>query len=632
MHTYIHTHIHTHTHTHTFKDTHKTGSHTQIGTHTDTHTDTHTIETATNISELFICEAAIIKNKHTQSLKEFQNLIEKAVSLSIEKGDILERLQALEDMCEQLASKELFDDADKQHLNILNLRSTLRVCVSSLSENTDIIQQVCASMQQIADHRLQLLESLMPRIDSIRNTIERESRIHIDSTKSRLKVLYDLLQLEQDRVSRILSNFKLQMDIYNNEYLQVTGALDAQTEEIRRERSEAVAELSETEEQISELERQLALLYEKKNKLKGVISGADASIEVHRCEFSSDFSRLESMSTSLSVVESDLKMEQAHLDRMKVSYSEEDSHSHEIVCYYERERYVCDDLDSVITHTISVTKQEVSNRLKWINNDFIFIQRKMDTETRLCECVSRVNEIEDLIRIDEEECVCIRDRVCGLEQRLSSLQIEKRKSIANRSFKDAARITAQIKTITERLTTSEDDLTNLTNTLNNNRQNLISLQSEEKEVRVCVCVCVKEVHFSFIKSVKEKGDEIAKICVEILIYIDTHTHTHTHTHTDTHTCTNIDVLNDIVSILKEEVYILFYCSKILLKLYQHDDHQQSDIPHHQFDFSLWAIDLEDRVKELVETRKHEKKENQQNAILNNNTDDTHTHTHTHTHK
>eukprot|EP00914_Ancora_sagittata_P034456 GHVO01069586.1.p1 GENE.GHVO01069586.1~~GHVO01069586.1.p1 ORF type:complete len:627 (+),score=181.09 GHVO01069586.1:50-1930(+) len=368
-------------------------------------------------------------------------------------------------------------------MNTELMRSLIALCTSIHADSSCCILNTMIDRGKIID---QLSLSTGGSVDK---AIE-EERATYAGRMGKLGEDTDQIQLEDERLTMTREHVNKQREALIREQQEINDAVDGQTIKVREQRDLATVKKKGVDDEIKDLEKILAEKTEERREYENIINTCDIEISGVKAKYRKQLNRISKVEHELCEAERDLEGEvRMHEKRKEIRDGA-----------MEREK---DRHNKVMQETADI---EAMNR--WLSREKTRSERVKGGGERILEeesasCPSSLfverSQIWEQVEIKENEkkrlsgeCDQIqkdmrhlRSRVSQYEMRKPELSEERKGAVANRAFREASRITAEIKEVEDGLAVARKELIDVQGRMEKTSTALNTADDEIQSLREC---------------------------------------------------------------------------------------------------------------------------------------------------
>lgn len=424
------------------------------------------------------------------SIEEQRALLEKQAAtlsksqqLADEVEGLRQRLARTEAEQNGLCDSERFEEAGALDSVIQDLKDAIAKQLEEVAASGRQMEGLVRDALDVARARQQLTEHALLKMEALQVEGTEAQEAATERSVRRLASESARLESERKRIGLAESHIEKDRKFLNEEWQQVTEAIDQETTDHKQERETAASSRDELDKEIEELKRTLERKLEQRRTLTEVIDSCDIRIASIRSKFEKQLTRLEGKQRRVEEaekeIESDLsqvKQMAAELEKERQAISERNEHAQQQMAELQSEgrrlkklrRFSasCVQMRVVWAKLLEPTQEIVEEaRGNW------------DKATRARQ------QLAEKAASQEEEAARLRSQLDAAVQVLPSLEAAKKTAVAARSFKEAGRLTEEIKRREEEKRTAEVELENMQGGLAALGESLESCRRQEESAQ-----------------------------------------------------------------------------------------------------------------------------------------------------
>ncbi|CAE7241350.1 AL1 [Symbiodinium pilosum] len=284
------------------------------------------------------------------------------------------------------------------------------------------------------------------------------------------------MDLAQSHIEKDSQNLK-------EEWQQVTEAIDQQTTEDAAERDRAAKERAALDEEIQELERRLAQKLEQRKTLTEVIDSCDIRISCIRSKFEKQLGRLEGKQKRLEEAQKEVEVDSQQVCQMEAELQKDREALREQELQHQQQ------MRDIRRASRELQKQRcflsgiIQRRVVWQRLMEPHRESLHEARQKWEETTQRCMELSTSSASQEAAAAKLRSQIDATVEVLPSLEAEKKLAVASRSFKEAGRLTEEIRRREEGKKKIEAELESLQAGLATAREELASCRRNEQDAQ-----------------------------------------------------------------------------------------------------------------------------------------------------
>ncbi|CAJ1327572.1 unnamed protein product [Effrenium voratum] len=423
-----------------------------------------------------------------ESEKEHRRLLEAEASCLSASQQTAENITALRAKLEKteaeqnsLCDKEQYEEADALDVTIQELKDKISKEFEEVASGAKKLVTFAGSLLSLSRDRASLAKQALDRVEALQ--LEGDEAFKTTEERCQRRLSAEQARLESERKRMDLAESHIQKDSANlqEEWQQVNEAIDQQTVEDVDERDTAMAKRSELDEEIRELERLLAKKLEQRKELTQVIDSCDIRVASIRSKFEKQLGRLEGKQKRLEEAQKEMEVDSQQVSQMEAELEKEREALKDQETYHRQQmkeiRKASKDLRRQRWFQSEVIQRRVVwQRLMEPHRDSLNEARKgWEQATQKC------GELSARSASQEAEAAKLRSQIDASVQALPSLEAEKKLAVASRSFKEAGRLTEEIRRREEGKKKFEAELESLQAELASAREALAECRQSEQD-------------------------------------------------------------------------------------------------------------------------------------------------------
>jgi hypothetical protein len=388
---------------------------------------------------------------------EIQSLTQQLAELRIQKETASDELEAFLNEQTVLCENERFEEAELLDIEIQRVRDDL------FDLNSMILESVPTKLR---DAKSQLRAMHVTQLDLQRSMLA-ERKTQLESANAEMDEACQSLSHRLATIEEVDTQFvardedlKAKEAILAAKRQEVDSAILAESEKVVADKARAEKESAALEIRIEELQRELAQAMADRSQCAMIISASDLRLStIRNVEFARDLEELAEMEAEVSAATAALTEEKSVLGGghfASVELELETLETERVAVLAAAESEVADLTKEVNDWGILVT-------LDRENSEFyatIDAQLAPLTKTYL-EASEYCLFMAETTKSAESQTDTFKSRVAAMKAGLPALEAAKREAVANRSFKEAKELAAELKDITEELEAAEQTLNEL---------------------------------------------------------------------------------------------------------------------------------------------------------------------------
>jgi len=436
------------------------------------------------------CVRQWLEDRLDDSDKEQFNLLEaqaSCLSASQKMADNIaefrQQLAEIEAEQNRLCDAEQFEEADALDAAIQELKDKISKELEEVALGAKKMITFAESLLSLTRDRVVTANQAFDRAEvlqkegaeAFQKTEDRCHR-HLQAEEARIEAERKRMDLAQSHIEKDSQNLK-------EEWQQVTEAIDQQTTEDTAERDKAALERAALDEEIQELERRLSQKLEQRKSLTEVVDSCDIRIACIRAKFEKQLGRLEGKQKRLEEAQREVEVDSQQVQQMEAELGKERQ------ALREQELQHQDQMKDIRRASRELRKQRwflstiIQRRVVWqrlmepYRDSLNEARQKWEQSTQKCA------ELSTSSMSQEAEAAKLRSQIDATAQALPGLEAEKKLAVASRSFKEAGRLTEEIRRREEGKKKFEQELESLQAGLASAREELAACRQGEQDAQ-----------------------------------------------------------------------------------------------------------------------------------------------------
>uniref|UniRef100_A0A7S1YI52 UVR domain-containing protein n=1 Tax=Grammatophora oceanica TaxID=210454 RepID=A0A7S1YI52_9STRA len=342
----------------------------------------------------------------------------------------------------------ILDGHQREKAEVTAILENISRALSLLDVQTpNVVGAVTACFRQV--------ETDLKDFQSRQQSVEKE-----DGTEAQKRFTATSKQLsaEDERLKSELKHIERDEGLASEERKELDGAISENTADMERERAAAKEKLVFVEGEIEFLRKQLQEKQTEAIRLQNEVSFHEGEIEKVKTKFSRQLLRVEKKETSVNENKKEWENEKTAYDTLKKAHEAEvAAHSEELLANTEVMEALKKEVTLAGTFCDVVSKALVfddSPRNEATEADGDLAELQAD----VVKCEAARSEAKQVLKAAEATIVGLKTEIDSLQQRIPSLEKEKKEAAARRDFKTAGSASKAIKEATARLTACEAEV------------------------------------------------------------------------------------------------------------------------------------------------------------------------------
>eukprot|EP00434_Breviolum_minutum_P023678 symbB.v1.2.020888.t1/scaffold1778.1/size101634/8 len=353
-----------------------------------------------------------------------------------------------------------------------------------------------ASLSVQALERVEALE--LEGKEAFRETEERCQR-RVSAEEARMEKRMDLAQSHLQKDSQNLQE----------EWQQVNEAIDQQTTEDVAERDKAVSQRGKLDEEIQELERLLASKLEERKELTQVVDSCDIRIACIRSKFEKQLGRKQKR---LEEAQKEMELDTQQVSQMEAELRKEREALKEQEGQHQRQMKEIRKTSKELRRQRWFLAEVIQRRVVWQKLMEPHRDSLSEARSKWEETTQKCIELSATSASQEAEAAKLRSQIDAHVQMLPSLEAEKKLAVASRSFKEAGRLTEEIRRRQEGKEKFEAELETLQAGLAAAREALATSRQSEQEAQVELLKVEENCAIEELRVLRHQVTDLEELC------------------------------------------------------------------------------------------------------------------------
>jgi len=431
-----------------------------------------------------------LRDRAAECDRDQRRLLEEQVSCLSARQRTAENIASLRQRLDQteaeqnsLCDKEQFEEAGALDVAIQELKGAISKQLEEVSLGSGQMESLAKSLLDLARGRQSVACEALTRADDL----QQEGRDALSNAEERndRRLAAEQMRIESERKRINLAKSHIEKDSGNfkDEWQQVNEAIDQQTTEHVKERDDAAQARATLDEEIHELQKQLEKKMEQRKALSEVVDSSEIRIGSIRSKFEKQLTRLESKQKRLEEAQREVEADAQQVTQMQLDLDKEREGLREHTQQHKQQ------LRDIRTESQQLKRQrhcmarsvqlrQIWQRLLQPHQDSLN-QARHQLEIVSRECVELSSSSEN----EEAEAAKLRRQVDSAIQALPGLEAEKKLAVASRSFKEAGRLTEEIRRRDEDRKNFEAKLESIQSALTSAREALSKSRQSEQDAQ-----------------------------------------------------------------------------------------------------------------------------------------------------
>ncbi|KAH9081104.1 hypothetical protein Ae201684P_012076 [Aphanomyces euteiches] len=358
----------------------------------------------------------------------------------------------------QSAEDEDFEKADALNATIEKIRHCLMLSQSDLRKCEQDVSNVAKQKEKLV---LQHVRSAKSTLNAVTKFEEERTTAYTDlaqEAKSFKQTERRRFAFEQQRVATELHHVTVNMDHLDGEKAEIEASIASQCSDEYETRTRLLEEKSTVEAEIAELEAKLAACRAQVVEIDAGIAVADEGIQVVRNKFSRQLKRLAEREKSILKTRKEIEADEQAMHRQEAEFEAKKAD------FSAR-------LKDLATQVLAAqTELRVGNIVCRVAEDQN--TRRQQKEDRLKKHETQLCSVRDEVQEAEKDWKLLKNQQRDLEKKrdgfrtvimtagttLPQLEAEKKQAAADRNFKEAARLSKEIKQLEKDRSSADEQI------------------------------------------------------------------------------------------------------------------------------------------------------------------------------
>lgn len=443
-------------------------------------------------------------------LSESQRTAEKIASLRVK----LEETEAEQNtLCEQ----EEYEKADALDATIQELKDKISRELEEVAIGAKKLVSFAEHLLSLTRDRASLSKQALERVEAIQG--EEQEEFQRNEERCQLRVNAEEARIEAERKRMDLAQSHLEKDgqNLNEEWQQVNEAIDQQTTEDAAERDKSVSEREKLDEEIKELERSLAEKMEQRKRLTQDIDSRDIKIACIRNKFEKQLGRLEGKQKRLEEAQKEMELDTQQVSQMELELKKEREALEGQGARHQFQMKEIQRTSKSLRRQRWFLAEVIQRRVVWQKlmepHRHSLSQARSKWESATQKCV----ELSSASAGQEAEAAKLRSQIDIHVEMLPKLEAEKKLAVTSRSFKEAGRLTEEIRRRDEEKKTLEAKLETLQAGLQGAREELATCRQAEQEAEAELLKVEETCAIEELRVLRHQVKDLEDLCKSLSI-------------------------------------------------------------------------------------------------------------------
>uniref|UniRef100_M4BZA7 UVR domain-containing protein n=1 Tax=Hyaloperonospora arabidopsidis (strain Emoy2) TaxID=559515 RepID=M4BZA7_HYAAE len=402
-------------------------------------------------------ESALSFRQFTLKQHEEENrLLERKAQLANQLTQYEADLRDVEVQQQHACEVEDFEKADALNATINSVRHCITLTESDVRKlDSELVAFVRTKEKAFANQlrstrgTLRELEKFCEDQESERTVVRNEYKLYEINQKEQL-------QFEAERIGTELHHVSVSLENVNSEKSEIEATIEGQCSSEFAVQARLIEEKSAVEEEVRELELQLKKKLERVRKIQSAIDTAQRDINTVRKRYSRQLKRIADRENGIKKTKAEVESDGDHLEQQRQEF-------------HDKLKQYADNI-SLIGNRIGTVKKEMRAASLLANVLELQETRREQSLIRKKQQTAELSSLNDATAVAEQSFTMLNNQHVELEKSLSihrnaiasaetmipRLEQEKKVAAAQRNFKEAARISKDIKALEKDRSTAEE--------------------------------------------------------------------------------------------------------------------------------------------------------------------------------
>lgn len=460
-----------------------------------------------------------LEGQQTKSEKEQRQLLEAEASCLSASQQIADNIAALREKLERteadqnsLCDKEQYEEADALDATIQELKDMISKELEEVASGAKKLVIFAENLLGLTRDRASLSVQALERVEALE--LEGKEAFRETEERCQRRVSAEEARMESERKRMDLAQSHLQKDSENlqEEWQQVNEAIDQQTTEDVAERDKAVSQRGKLDEEIQELERLLASKLEERKELTQVVDSCDIRIACIRSKFEKQLGRLEGKQKRLEEAQKEMELDTQQVSQMEAELRKEREALKEQEGQHQRQMKEIRKTSKELRRQRWFLAEVIQRRVVWQKLMEPHRDSLSEARSKWEETTQKCIELSATSASQEAEAAKLRSQIDAHVQMLPSLEAEKKLAVASRSFKEAGRLTEEIRRRQEGKEKFEAELESLQAGLAAAREALATSRQSEQEAQVELLKVEENCAIEELRVLRHQVADLEELC------------------------------------------------------------------------------------------------------------------------
>jgi len=383
----------------------------------------------------------------------------------------------------RLCEVEQFEEAGALDATIQELKEAITAHLDKIAHASKKMEELAGDLRVVAEDRKQVAGQVLEKAQVIQSDSEHSLGVEEERNERKLSSESARLEAERKRVELAQSHLSKDRERLEEEDSQLREAMGQHTGEYEKERDDALTDQLAVEGEIAELKRQLAAKEAERAKLVEVVAAANEKINSVRSKFERQITRLEGNRRRFEETKKEVEMDTEHVEGLEAALARDRQAAKEEADLRKQEiQDIAQELRS-LRRTQRAAEWTAQMRSLWQRMQEPGQKLLGESRSRWEQATAECNRIAGSLEEDEAEAAKLRGQIDTIQQQIPSLEAEKKLAVSSRSFKEAGRISEEIKKREEDKRHYEAGLQLLQDGLRGAREQLTEFRQAEEQAQ-----------------------------------------------------------------------------------------------------------------------------------------------------
>ncbi|CEG38509.1 UVR domain [Plasmopara halstedii] len=402
-------------------------------------------------------ESAVGFRKLTVKQNEEENrLLERKTHLTNQLAQYEMDLRDIEAQQHHACEVEDFEKADALNATINSVRHCITLNESDVRKVESEIVAFAKAKEKAFANQLKSTRGTLRELEKFREDQESDRTVARNEYK-----LYNInqtqqLQFEAERIESEMHHVSVSLENVNAEKSEIEATIEGQCSTEFAIQARLMEEKNAVEEEVRELEQKLKEKLERVKKIQSSIDHAQRDINTVRKRYSRQLKRIADREESIQKTKAEVESDGRHLEKQRSEFE-------------TRLKQYTDDI-SLIGKRIGAVKKEMRAAALLANVLEVQETRREQSMIRKKQQAAELSSLNDAAAVAEQSLMMLnnqqeelqkssslhRNAIASAEAMIPRLEQEKKGAAAQRNFKEAARISKDIKALEKDRSTAEE--------------------------------------------------------------------------------------------------------------------------------------------------------------------------------